>query len=816
MPKRQKLQLHQFEVNSANVIAKDLYIYSWPAKLANYIEEKKNGFNLGYAIKNLSEVISLTIDEVIYARNRPWKELQIDSDYYWLFSLDKINTEVLQARISEWLLANNLSELSFDDLVFDEPTAISTKDIFDKVYKADVYGLLPQLYNFEFCKSPLEIGSINEKLDFYPVVDTENESVAISRTFECPDRKNNIERFSYAITFKIVSNCEYPDKIFLNIYTGIKVWLSRALFDYDKGSNFIKGDQGHSVYVYKENDYQGNIKKKFIRLMYGRGQGLSYAYRNYSDRQLAKQLDLDLMPAMNNPNDFNVFETPNDQIVLLTNNKRTDRVKYGAGLPERLDVFKIVKERFSELDLRERLIAVKSETKLVGSKKKALMDLERFNDSQDDFEFIDVEKDNFFHQTPPVYIPEGEKVVIEIYTENAKLIDAAIEFSKEVLSLNMPINQYTYRSYDGYEVEFKPKDGMISRGLSKEEQKKKDLRKHEVINQLKADNYKTEHILSLIDIQAFHISEDKAIREQDPKKTVRKAFKERARVTQFINNFNPEEQVDRIRLVNAIYDLLSAAGFLDANYIKYKFSEKILLGLSAVKNSNGRLISLSKIEDGQVAYKLYRICDDRWYSIHEILPKLKYYDVKDVLKNQTDKNHFEYWISKQLNEVKIDSKECYFFFDASLRYKVWPFAKNGNLKIDSLRLVHGQQMKFIRVNTTDEVPEHNIFKNDYDTEGLNRNQGLFTKNNKVFYSVGARPDNLKVNLKATRLTHTKKMIGKQRVVEFITLTDDHDENIWLATQCHALRKLNLTFDASTKYPLPIYLNNRFGEYLDVL
>jgi len=26
----------------------------------------------------------------------------------------------------------------------------------------------------------------------------------------------------------------------------------------------------------------------------------------------------------------------------------------------------------------------------------------------------------------------------------------------------------------------------------------------------------------------------------------------------------------------------------------------------------------------------------------------------------------------------------------------------------------------------------------------------------------------------------------------------------------------LTFDASTKYPLPIYLNNRFGEYLDVL
>ncbi len=121
------------------------------------------------------------------------------------------------------------------------------------------------------------------------------------------------------------------------------------------------------------------------------------------------------------------------------------------------------------------------------------------------------------------------------------------------------------------------------------------------------------------------------------------------------------------------------------------------------------------------------------------------------------------------------------------------------------------------MNTTGEVPEYNIFKNDFDLEGLNRNQGLFSFDNKVFYSVGSRPDSLKgVKKHGTKLTHTTKMIGKQRVVEFVPLTDNSDENIWLATQCHALRKLNLTFDASTKYPLPIYLNDRFGEYLDVL
>ena len=420
MPKRQKLQLHQFEVNSLNVIDKKLFIYSWPSKLVQFLEQKKDGFNLHYAVKNLSEAIGLTIDEVIYARNKPWKELKVESDYFWLFALNEVNTDILKARISEWLLANKLNELSFDDITFDDPMVISTKGIFEKKFMFDLYGLLPQLYNFEFCKLPLEMESINEQLEFYPVVDTENESTAISRTFECLDRKKDVERFSYAITFKIVSNCEYPDKIFLNVYTGVKVWLCRSLFDYNKKINFIKKDQGHSVYVYKENEYIGNAKKKFVRLMYGRGDGMSYTYKNYSDRQLAKQLELDLLSAMNAPNDYNEFETPNDQIVLLTNNKRTERVKYGAGLPERLDVFKIVSERFPELELRDRLIAVKSETKLTVSKKKALKDIERFNDSQDDLEFINVEKDNFFHQHPPVYIPRGEQVIFEIYTENSK------------------------------------------------------------------------------------------------------------------------------------------------------------------------------------------------------------------------------------------------------------------------------------------------------------------------------------------------------------------------------------------------------------
>jgi len=60
-----------------------------------------------------------------------------------------------------------------------------------------------------------------------------------------------------------------------------------------------------------------------------------------------------------------------------------------------------------------------------------------------------------------------------------------------------------------------------------------------------------------------------------------------------------------------------------------------------------------------------------------------------------------------------------------------------------------------------------------------------------------------------------KMIAKQRIVEFVILNDDLEENLLLANRTHALRKLNLTFDASTKYPLPLFINDRFGEYLDL-
>ena len=93
----------------------------------------------------------------------------------------------------------------------------------------------------------------NRELEFFPVIDTKREATAISNTFDYPIKKTDVERFSYAITFSLVNNREFRDKLFLNVYTGIKVWVCKPLIDVEKSKNFITGKNSSSVYVHKEN-----------------------------------------------------------------------------------------------------------------------------------------------------------------------------------------------------------------------------------------------------------------------------------------------------------------------------------------------------------------------------------------------------------------------------------------------------------------------------------------------------------------------------------------------------------------------------------
>lgn len=815
MSRDQKLQLHQFEINQNNIIQRELFVYSWPDKLINLVLGSND--DMKYAIRNLSGIITLAIDNVVYTRNNVRREQKNPTDKYWIFSLKEISSDTVTSLIQEWLMVSKIKTLSIDDLRIENVTKITTSDLFEEPYKVDIYGLIPQLYNFEFCSNKISMPSLeNRELEFFPVIDTKREATAISNTFDYPIKKTDVERFSYAITFSLVNNREFRDKLFLNVYTGIKVWVCKPLIDVEKSKNFITGKNSSSVYVHKENEYLKNNRKKLIGLMYTRDKASYFKFSETADYILSKQLKLNLFNALKNPNEFSDFASPNSSdVVLLTNNKVTEKVQYGAGLPERVDIFNAFKRLFPDLTVRELIGVAQAKGKSVNKKRKSLEAIDGLNEQFDDLEFIDAKADKSFYENPPVFIPYKDKMIIEIFSNNDRLIEAYIEFAVKVLSLNLPMDKYTYRSCDGYEVEFVPRNAYISRGLSKLEQQNPNLRKNEIKELLENDTYNSKYVISLIDIEAFHISSESDIQNQDPKKIIRSAFKDKGRITQFINGFDKEDKEDKYRLVNSLYDLFSAAGFMDYEYFKHGFNNQILLGLSTAKNSRGKFVVLSKIENGLVCYKIFGLSDKEWLPLSGLLPKLQSFNLKKIENLKIDKVLFQQWVTDQLNDLDDETKEYLFYFDASLRNQYWPFAMNRDLNIENLKIVNPERFKFIRVNTTNEVPEYNIFKDKEDREGINRNQGLFSNDNHVFYSIGARPDTIQTRTDATKITNATKMIVKQRIVEFVILNDDIEENLLLASKSHALRKLNLTFDSSAKYPLPIYVNDRFGEYLEL-
>ncbi len=412
--KNQKLQLHQFEINKDNIVDKELFVYSWPEKLIDKVLDS-NDNSLKCAIRNLSEIISLAIDEVVYTRNNVSREQKVEADRFWIFSLKEISTATVAALIQEWLIVSDIKAFTIDDLFIKKPTKIITKQLFETTYKFDIYGVIPQLYNFEFCRNKIEMHSLNDReLVFYPVIDTKREAVAISNTFDYPIKKADVERFSYSITFSLVNNREFPDKIFLNVYTGIKVWVCKPLVDVAKSKNFITSKNSSSVYVYKENEYLNNKRKKLIRIMYTRDNKRHFQFSGVADIILAELMKLNLLDALTNPNNYSDFLSSDaNDIVLLTNNKITEKVQYGAGLPERLDIFNAFRNLFPDLYVRELIGVADAKGLSVSKKRKSLEDIEGFNNQFDDYEFIDSKSDKSFYENPPVFIPYEDKMVCQ-------------------------------------------------------------------------------------------------------------------------------------------------------------------------------------------------------------------------------------------------------------------------------------------------------------------------------------------------------------------------------------------------------------------
>lgn len=118
----------------------------------------------------------------------------------------------------------------------------------------------------------------------------------------------------------------------------------------------------------------------------------------------------------------------------------------------------------------------------------------------------------------------------------------------------------------------------------------------------------------------------------------------------------------------------------------------------------------------------------------------------------------------------------------------------------------------IRINHSDDVPHYDIISSKAQ-DSFNRHSGLFGCPEGFYYSVGLRPDNIRANLKLTKIDYPSKLIMKQHAVKLIVLgCANGEEKNKLAEMVHNLRRANLTFEASTSQPFPLHLMNAIKKY----
>ena len=196
--------------------------------------------------------------------------------------------------------------------------------------------------------------------------------------------------------------------------------------------------------------------------------------------------------------------------------------------------------------------------------------------------------------------------------------------------------------------------------------------------------------------------------------------------------------------MNAIKDLMSAAGFVEGSLYKNIGVGKndILVGIGKVSGGNNeKILAMSKIDKGKIYINLYGI--NNWMELNDCIFSINknFTNKITISKNGiTTAKGIEQWISENISKILENNRKVYAFVDTNIRSGLWSKVKNENfneLMLSKLRLLNIDLLRMIRINDTDEVPEYFI---DDGKKTINKSNGVFKGNNNTYYLVGMRSD----------------------------------------------------------------------------
>ena len=590
------------------------------------------------------------------------------------------------------------------------------------------------------------------------------------------------------------------DNYVMNFYLKIRVWTDYNLLS-EKGINYLDGKEATSIFIYKESKYYNSEEILFNRVQINKDNNSMFIIKDTSDNNYIKLLDIDIAEILRN---VSKYSQDNDELIalIINKNKQNAKTQSGAGLPERNEMLENLVQMLPELDLRKRIESIStrgsSKTDKLGEELRTYYNLED-----------DINTNTMINKEAYIIYKNIEQIILNVYTNNKILYEKVEKLFSMYLRLenNFILDRI---SPDGYSVEINMVNNDFVREFSESEDKEK--RKLEIKNLI--ENYDKKTLsLALIDIPAYH--DKKETKDRDPKNLIRTAFKDNRVLTQFIN-YNEETKINTI--MNAIKDLISAAGFVEGSLYKNIGVGKndILVGIGKVSGGNNeKILAMSKIDKGKIYINLYGI--NNWMELNDCIFSINknFTNKITISKNGiTTAKGIEQWISENISKILENNRKVYAFVDTNIRSGLWSKVKNENfneLMLSKLRLLNIDLLRMIRINDTDEVPEYFI---DDGKKTINKSNGVFKGNNNTYYLVGMRSDTDQAAVSTTKCSCPNKPLKRPSMYEVnIIGCNDDNEKDKIAIMTQELRRMNISYDKHTSLPLPLYTIKRLSEYI---
>lgn len=804
------LQLFSFIVNEENIDDTPFYTFKLPESVRKVFEEISQKDKNSAAYTTIFKVASSCFPEIIHCNNTIYK-IKNDGGI-WFYALKPFDLQLLKTKICEWLqieYANRLERALKDKFeeVWEWEEPISLKDIL-KEQKGVIYNLIPRYYMEYLSKEAFAFECLSKKLIFHRVLG-EDKAMMMTMPIELVGKRYS--PFSYYIDSELTLPIDGVGYC-LNFGIHIKRWEDMPLVT-EKG-NYITGKESTRAYVYKENPYYYDETILFNTVNLDRDNEKKVAYRETADKLYSEIMAVDLEKAVTRKG---TNKGEGDEIVLVTRkNKGKTLTQTGAGLPERNEMLAILQNKLPKLQLREQIpfLSKPSNSKLT----KLVQVLEELNELDIELDYImgDKNKPNKEINKYP-YVSNGyyDRFKICVASSTEDLYSKVLEICKIFLRLKQ-VEENKFENEEGKIIVIEQVKNAFCTPIEGEVDRKEKV---ELIAQTFGERDKKELCLAIIDLPNYSLDKDWK-KEKDPKSLIRDCCRRNKVLTQFIDYQDKEVIIDKV--MNAVKDLLSAAGFMEAAIYENDIitAEEILVGIGKISTGeNDNIVAMSKITKGKIQLNIFGI--NKWMSLQDYVFKLD----KDMLKKaKIDlskgkatlvKKEIDQWVKDQLTELLEEGSKVYTFIDYSLRNQLWHIAKNAEfLKSSQLPIAGKERLSLIRINGGNEVPEYYITS---EPDNLNKASGIFKGENNTYYLVGRRSGTDQTRKTLTKCDAPTKSMKRPTLQEINVQGGENEaERDRVAMLTQVLRGVNISYDTHTSTPLPIYCMGRLTEYIKCL